>query len=298
MPYLMFAAAIWGISYGINCRAMEFATAPAMGLLFAAVGIAIFCPFACHGSVRKLRCHLAAIGALQLGAMYFFYQNAMAHLESHQIALFGLTTPIFVGLASDFFDRMPPWRHLFFALISVAVCAFAVGGSIRGERPLLRGFLEYQASNLCYGLGQVLYCRLKLAHGEVADRSALFWMNCGSVLPLVAAMFLIRAPALPVQFSWAAGQTATLLYLGIVAGGIGNYLWNKGIALTSAGVLLVCNNMPAIFGLIFGRILYGEGGSWPRQLFAVVVLLAAIALQDCGGKKSFSVETGTSGGTT
>ncbi|MDR2667566.1 MAG: DMT family transporter [Puniceicoccales bacterium] len=286
MVYLLLAAMIWGSSYGINCHAMKFSTAPAMGLFFGIVAMAMFCPFAGHESIRRLRLKFAAVGAVQLGLMYFFYQNAMAHLESHQIALFGLTTPIFVGLFSDLFEHKTPWRHLVFASISVGACAFAVGGNLCCGTPL-RGFMESQISNAFYGLGQVLFSRLKSKHGAVADRSALFWMNCGSLLPLAAAMLLIPAPTPPVQFSWTGEQVATLLFLGIIPGAIGNYLWNKGVGSASTGTLLICNNMPAIFGLFLGRLLLGESGSWLRQCLSLSVLLALLLLQNRRRGKKF-----------
>jgi drug/metabolite transporter (DMT)-like permease len=33
-----------------------------------------------------------------------------------------------------------------------------------------------------------------------------------------------------------------------------------------------------IFGLILGRLLFGESGSWPRQIFAAAVLLGLLWL--------------------
>ncbi|MDR1435953.1 MAG: DMT family transporter [Puniceicoccales bacterium] len=281
--YLLVTSIIWGLSYGINCRAMDFATAPAMGLLFGFIGAVTFCPFALHNSLKKLRLKFAAVGAVQLGLMYFFYQNAMAHLESHQVALMSLGTPIFVGIFADVFERKPPWRRLLFALASVGACSFAVGGNLQGKH-MLRGFIECQAANAFYGLGQVLYGRMKRAHGDAADRSALFWMNLGSLLPLWAAMVLLPAERPPVHFAGTAEQLTILLFLGVLSGTIGNYLWNKGIAMADSGTVLICNNFPVIFGLFFGRLLFGEGGSWFRQLSAAAVIMALLALNGNGVK--------------
>ncbi|MDR0679131.1 MAG: DMT family transporter [Puniceicoccales bacterium] len=277
MIYLLIAALIWGSSFGLNHMAMYFVTPPLVGLLSCVIGMAMFLPFAFYGPARKLRLSFAGIGLLQLGLMNYFYQSSFAHLEGHLVALLSLSAPLYVGIFADLFERRRPWQRLLFAAISIAACAYALGASIKG-RYTVRGFVECQAANLVHGLGVVLYGRLMRAHKDIPDRAAFFWMWLGGTAPLLLALFMTPWSNLPETFSWAPHQIAILLYLPIFCGGIANYIWNKGVVAVSSGVLLAFTNLPLVLGLFFGRLLYGEGGNWFRQIVALVVLLALVWL--------------------
>ncbi|MDR2577006.1 MAG: DMT family transporter [Puniceicoccales bacterium] len=274
---LFLTALLWGFSYGINGMAMEFATATAMSLLFGVIGTFLFAPFAANGSSVGLRGRCMVAGAVQFGIMYYFYQSAFIHLESHQVALLGLVTPIYVGLFADLLGRRNPWQNLFFALGAVSIAAFSFGGTSLGACNF-RGAMECQLANGAYALGQVLYARLKQSHPELADRSALFWMYLGSLPPLLVASALIPAVTPAQPFLWQGKQLAILLFLGIFCSGIGNYLWNRGIGRVSAGILLIANNLPILFGVLFGIFLFGESGNGWRQIFGVGGLLSLLWL--------------------
>jgi drug/metabolite transporter (DMT)-like permease len=276
MAYLLFAALLWGLSYGVNGLAMEFATASTMGLLYGCVAATMFFPFAEHASSRKLRWHCLGIGAVQLGIMHYFYQNAFIHLESHQVALLGLVTPIYVGLFGDLLERRRPWLQLAFALGTVAIAAYAVGGRFSSHCSL-RGVIECQLANATYALGQILYGRLRAVHPGLADRSALFWMNLGALAPLLLTL-LIPAASPPIPFRWEFGQLSILLFLGIFCSGVGNYLWNKGVARVPSDILSIANNLPVLFGVLFGVFFFGEGGNWPRQISGIAGLLGLLWL--------------------
>jgi drug/metabolite transporter (DMT)-like permease len=275
MVHLLLAALIWGLAYGINRRVMAFATPPAVGLLCCGTGLALFLPFARHRPARNLRISFAAIGFFQFGLMNYFYQSAFSRLEGHLVALLSLTVPVYVGLFADISEGHKPWRRLLFAAISIALCAYALGGTLTGHYSLL-GLLDCQLANLFYGLGQVLFGRLMRSHGEIPERAAFFWMWLGATVPLLLALLMAPAAALPEKFCWAPDQLAALLFVGIFCGAIGNYLWNKGIVAISSDALLICNNLPMILGLLFGRLLFDEGGSWSRQIAALTILLALL----------------------
>jgi drug/metabolite transporter (DMT)-like permease len=288
--FLLIASLIWGGSFGLNHMAMCYVTPAAAGLLLCAVSMLMFLPFAFYGPARKLRLPLAAIGFLQLGLMNYFYLGSFAHLDGHLVALLNLSAPLYVGIFADLFERRRPWQRLFFAAVSIAICAYALGTGIKG-RCVAQGFLECQAANLVYGLGMVLYGRLMRAHKEIPERAAFFWMWLGAAAPLLWALIMTPWSNLSERFTWAPQQVATLLFLAIFCGGIGNFLWNKGVVAVSSGALLAFTNLPCVLGLLFGRLFFGEPGSWPRQLFALAVLLLLlwldIKITDVRAKKKF-----------
>jgi drug/metabolite transporter (DMT)-like permease len=264
MPYLLLAAIIWGLSYGINGGALDFATPQEMALLLCGAGAAIFSGWGNHPSGRGLRLRFLGIGAVQLGWMYFFLQNAYAHLEGHQIAILCLATPIYVCLFAELLQKKFNGPRMLIAVAMVFIAWNAVGGSL-GTNLSLRGAIECQLANACYGLGQVLFGELKRRHPELQERTAIFWMFAGGILAVLP-VYLILPRLRLVPFTGTVPQLARLGFLCILGGGLGNYWWNKGVARVRIETLLICNNLPPIFGVLFGILLFHEHPHWLRLL--------------------------------
>src|ERR1039458_2241282 len=132
---------------------------PAVAVLRLAVSLAVFTPLfrpLRMGAAPVLR--LALIGAVQFGATYVLYQRSYAHLHAYEIALFTITTPIFVALIDSAVERR--WRRRYYAAaaLSVAGAGVAVWRSV-GDSGILGGFMLVQLSNLCFAGGQVAWRR-------------------------------------------------------------------------------------------------------------------------------------------
>src|SRR4051812_9107598 len=106
MPVLLLVSFLWAFSFGLikgRLTGLEsgFISAARLGL-----ALLVFIPFfRPRGLNLRLGATLAAIGAVQFGVMYLAYNESFHYLKAHEVALFTLTTPIFVTLLADALDR-------------------------------------------------------------------------------------------------------------------------------------------------------------------------------------------------
>ncbi|MDR3117028.1 MAG: ATP-binding cassette domain-containing protein [Puniceicoccales bacterium] len=271
MGFLLLVALLWGISYGANAQVLHFFPVGVMGVLQVFSGAALFFPFARHRTTAGLRLRCMAIGAVQLGAMYFFLLESCSRLDGHGVALLCLTTPLFFCLFEDALARRWVPHHLFCAISSVAIAAIALGGRPTGTFPLL-GTVECLLANCCFAIGQVLYRRLRRSCGALPDATVLFWLYCGASLLWLPLLFFPFRPA-PAPFPWTPLAIGAVPFLVLLCGGVANFLWNRGISRVSAGTVALMGNAPAVLGSIFGGLLFGEACHWPRQISALLLLL-------------------------
>src|SRR5580692_4006201 len=105
MILLLLVSFIWAFSFGLVKR-LAGLDPTAIGAVRLAVSLVVFIPFL--RAARLGAAHLAAlalIGAVQFGAVYILYLRAYAHLHAYEIALFTITTPIFVAAVDAFLER-------------------------------------------------------------------------------------------------------------------------------------------------------------------------------------------------
>ncbi|MDR2029908.1 MAG: ATP-binding cassette domain-containing protein [Puniceicoccales bacterium] len=272
--YLLLVALLWGISYGANAKVLHFLPVGILCALQIFFGLALFLPYARQRTVAGLRLRCMAIGAVQLGAMYYFLLQACAHLDGHRVALLCLSTPLFFCLFEDVLAKKIVGHHCICAVASVAIALIGLGGGLTGEFPL-RGTVECLLANCCYALGQVLYRRMRLCHKNLADTAATFWLYCGAAALWLPLLFL-PLPQSPAPFPWTFSAIAAVIFLVVPCGGLANFWWNRGIARVSAGTVAILGNAPAVCGALFGGLLFGELCHWRRQIFALFALLAVL----------------------
>ena len=221
-----------------------------------------------------------AIGAVQYGLMYSLYLAAYAHLAAHQIALFTVFTPIYVVL----WDGL---RRRQLSPVALGCAALAIAGAallrdpagVRGD--LLVGFALVQGANLCFAAGQIEYRRLRRARPELRDRRLHGLLLVGG-LAVTAATTTLRGG----WGSFAAldhRALAALAYLGVVASGLGFFLWNAGAVRTQPATLAVLNNLKIPLGVAVALLVFGEATDLPRLIAGGgVMLLAALVAERWG----------------
>jgi drug/metabolite transporter (DMT)-like permease len=276
MPFLLLVSFLWAFSFGLikgRLTGLEsgFISATRLGL-----ALLVFIPFfRPRGLNVRLGATLAAIGAVQFGVMYLAYNESFHYLKAHEVALFTLTTPIFVTLLADALDRRYHARSLFAALLAVigATCVTIKGNAITGAAV---GILLVQLSNLAFAVGQVLYRRLRLRHAHLRDRDGFALLYAGAfavTLPVALGRSDLSTLTLTPTQLW------TLIYLGVLASGVGFFLWNYGASRVSAGTLAVMNNLKIPLAVACSLIFFGEQADVLRLaagggLMAVAVWLA------------------------
>jgi len=277
MPALLLASLIWACSFGLIKRHLAgvdpaWVTAARLGL-----AALVFLPFA-RPRLLGLRgaAALAGIGALQFGVMYVLYLESFRHLRAHEVALFTLTTPLLVTLLADLLERrLRPWA-LAAALLAIAGAALLVHRAA-DVTVTLRGVLLVQGANLAFAAGQLAYRQWSRARPALPDHAAMGLLYLGGLLP---ALLLIARQPVPPRLDGT--QLLTLAYLGLIASGLGFYLWNAGARRTGTGTLAVMNNAKVPLGVAASLLLFGETAEPGPLLLSLLALATAVVLAERG----------------
>ena len=277
MPFLLFVSFLWAFSFGLIKGRLAgldtaFISAARLGL-----ALLVFTPFLrVRGLTLRTGFTFAGIGAIQFGLMYLAYNESFRHLQAHEVALFTLTTPLFVTLLADALDRQFRLRALAAALLAVVGTGLIV---FQGKelRPTLIGLALVQLSNLAFALGQIGYRRLRAKQPTLRDRDLFALLYAGAfalTLPLALARMDFDT------FTLTPTQVGTLLYLGIIASGFGFFLWNLGATKVTAGTLAVMNNAKVPLAVACSLFFFGESADLPRLLLSLGLLAAAVWLAE------------------
>ena len=275
MPLLLLVSLIWAFSFGLIKGQLTGLPSSAVAFIRLAVALAVFAPFL---RLRILRASDAArlliTGAVQYGLMYVAYIHAFHYLKAYEVALFTVFTPIYVAVINDLFER----RVCFIALTAAALAA--VGGVVIeyrqiGSPELWHGFLLMQGANLCFAFGQIFYrrtmARMQEAHADIRVFGLLY---LGASIAAALAAFETPWAALVITSK----QAGILLYLGVIASGLGFFLWNIGARRVSSGTLAVFNNLKIPLGILVSVLFFGERADWPRLLGGGALMALALAL--------------------
>ena len=269
MPYLLIATVLWALSFGLIKRELGGLDPNLVAWLRLALALPLLLPFLrwrelapWPGPPAASALRLLAIGAVQYGLMYTGYLAAFGFAQGHEIALFTVTTPLYVSLVHDAWARR-------FDPVNLGLAALAVlGAAVLQPRSWTLagawfGFALVQASNLCFAFGQVAYRRLRRQAPAVRDRRVFAWLYLGGVLVTTVTATLAG--------SWGelgeidARQAWTLLYLGVVATGAGFFAWNFGAVSAPPAALAVFNNLKIPLAVAAALLIFGEQADVPRS---------------------------------
>lgn len=239
------------------------------------IALLVFLPFLrFRGLTFRTASALVGIGAVQFGVMYLAYNESFRLLKAHEVALFTLTTPIFVTLLADAFDRTVRLRALLAAVLAV-FGGVAIYLKTAPTAATLTGVLLVQVSNLAFAFGQVLYRRLRTRHPALNDRHVFGLLYAGGFVLALAAFYLRD-----VSVTLAARQLWILAYLGVIASGAGFFLWNLGALRVSAGTLAAMNNLKIPLAVAVSLLVFQESADWPRLLLSAAFMFLAIAIAE------------------
>lgn len=156
-----------------------------------------------------------------------------------------MLTPLYITLIYDIMSkRRLRWGYAFSALLAVIGA-----GIIRYDQVtdhFWTGLLLVQLSNITFAIGMVGYKRL-METRPMPQHNAFAWFYLGAFLVAVIAWFLLgNAQKMPqTTLQW-----GILVFLGVVASGIGYFMWNYGATQVDAGTLGIMNNMHVPAGLL------------------------------------------------
>lgn len=281
MAFLLIASFIWAFSFSLIKKYLGGLDASFVALIRLALSFLLFMPLLRPRKISlSLTVRLVLLGAVQFGLMYVFYIQSFRFLAAYQVALFTIFTPLFVAWADDLWAKRFRPLHFWTALLAVAGTAVIVYSGL-GTANLLAGFSLVQASNFCFALGQVYYRRKLPRGGGERDRDGFAWLYFGGTIAAALAMLLFSG-SLDLELN--RGQVLVLLYLGLLASGVGFFLWNVGATKVSAGLLAVFNNVKIPLAIVVALVFFHERTDLLRLALGGAMILLALVLNSIRGK--------------
>ncbi|MDX2109518.1 MAG: EamA family transporter [Verrucomicrobiota bacterium] len=284
MYYLLIVSVIWGFSFGLF-KGYLTGFDPNF-TAFARLSLALL-PFLYWVRWRRLpnpilQMQLLGIGAIQFGIMYSAYNLSFKYLQAYQVAVFTIFTPLYVSVWSDARSGRFRSGNLLLAALAVAGTGLIAYRSGTWNQVLI-GFSLMQLANVCFAIGQVEYVRLRPKFAGRSDLEIFAWVIAGGAL--------ITGITTGFSHGWGGlrvlqlHQVAVLIYLGVVATGLGFYWWNKGAAQVSTATLATFNNLKIPFAVAASIICFGEHVNWARFLIGSALLITALFISESAGRQ-------------
>lgn len=217
---------------------------------------------------------LAVIGAVQIGAMYLFLYHAFLYLSVAEVLLFTIFTPLYITLIDELILNRKHLPLLWWIAAAVSVC----GAAIIRYQPLsddfITGFFLIQAANACFAAGQVAYKRLPTGKTlEQSQQFAAFFFGASVIAGLGVLFFgdLTKMPTTSLQWG-------ILLWLGIVASGLGYLGWNLSGKRVNTGQLATMNNALIPAGILVNVIFWEQSFDYTRLSIGALIIILAVWL--------------------
>ena len=274
MILLLVVSLIWAFSFGLIKGRLSGLDPDAVAALRLAISLAVFLLLFRPGRVGpRTSLRLALIGAVQFGAMYLLYQRSYLHLKAYEVALFTITTPLFVTLADAVAERRWSARFLAAAALSVAGAGVVLWQSTDAAGHL-GGFLLVQMANLCFAVGQVGWRRERARIPASVGDASVFALPYAGAVALTGAFTLASGPW--GSFHATGLQWAVIAYLGALSSGVCFFLWNVGSTRVNAGTLAAFNNAKIPLGVACSLLFFGEHADLPRLVAGGGLMAAGV----------------------
>ncbi|WP_318499070.1 carboxylate/amino acid/amine transporter [Photobacterium leiognathi] len=283
MGYLSAITLLWAFSFSLIGVYLAGQVDPWFSVLTRiSLAALVFLPFLRFKHIHpKLALKLMVIGAFQLGIMYCFYYQSFLYLTVPEVLLFTIFTPIYVTLIYDaLHQQFSPW-YLLTAAIAVLGAAVIKFEGINQD--FIIGFFIVQGANLCFAIGQVGYKRImEQESADLPQHTVFGWFYIGAIC-VALPMFLLfgntaKLPTTDVQWG-------VLIYLGVIASGVGYFIWNKGATQVNAGALAIMNNALVPAGLIVNIVIWNRDVDYPRLIIGGIIIMLSLWLNETWVKR-------------
>ncbi|WP_073583081.1 EamA family transporter [Vibrio quintilis] len=248
MILLIMTTFIWAFSFSLIGDKLTHVDPYLSVVIRTGLSLVFFSPFIMKNfSIKNLK--YIFIGAIQLGVMYCFYFNSFRFISVNNILLFTIFTPIYiVAINQIVYEKFSITSTL---LVILSVFGAYIIRKTNIDDATLTGFFLVQGANFCFGLGQVLYKKNIPEGTKQATVFPYFYLGA-FLISLLAFLVLGDKNKIPTTTS----EFITLFYLGIIASGLGYYLWNRGSTQVSVTQLAIMNNLLIPAGIIVNILLW------------------------------------------
>ena len=222
------------------------------------------------------------VGAFQLGLMYCFLLPVLpVPQRAGSPAVYHLYPYLLFTLIYDLLHRQFSAWYLITAAIAVLGAAVIKFEGINEN--FIIGFFIVQGANLCFAIGQVGYKRIMEQEKAELPQHTVFGLFYLGAICVALPMFLLfgNLDKLPTTNT----QWGILIYLGIIASGLGYFIWNKGSTLVNAGALAIMNNALVPAGLIVNIVIWNRDVDYPRLIIGGLIIMASLWINETWVKR-------------
>lgn len=257
MQYLIFITIVWAFSFSLIGEFLAGQVDSYFAVLIrVALASLVFLPFTDFKNVtHTLKLKIMGIGVVQIGLMYIFFYKSFMFLSVPEVVLFTIFTPLYITLFYDFLHKR--FTPLYLISVSLAVFGAFIIRYQGINSDFLIGFLLVQGANFCFAIGQTGYKYIMENENinNVPQHKIFGYFHFGA---LIVSVITFLAFGNFEKMSPTFTQWSVLLWLGLVASGLGYFLWNKGACMVDAGVLAIMNNALVPMGLIVNLIIWNK----------------------------------------
>ncbi|AVL20995.1 TPA: DMT family transporter [Enterobacter cloacae] len=273
MALLIITTILWAFSFSLIGEYLAGSVDSYFSVLMR-VGLAalVFLPFLrTRGQSLQTVLLYMLVGAMQLGIMYLFSFRAYIYLSVSEFLLFTVLTPLYITLIYDLLSRRRlRWGYLLSAALAVIGAAIIRYDKVSDH--FWTGLMFVQLANISFAIGMVGYKRL-METRPMPQHNAFAWFYMGAAAVAVAAWFMLGNPQ---KLPTTTVQWGILVWLGVVASGLGYFMWNYGATQVDAGTLGIMNNVHVPAGLLVNLAIWQQQPHWPSFLIGGAVILASL----------------------
>lgn len=273
MVFLIIVSIIWALSFSIIKGTLTNIDSNLVSFIRLGISFLVFLPFLKFKKInKKLISQFIFIGFIQYGLMYVSYIYSYQFLKANQVAILTIFTPIFIVLIYDLWEKRIRIIHLISALLAV-VGAGIIIYSDKTSVGVWKGIVLIQISNLCFAFGQVYFKKILEKNADIKPIQIFSFLYFGAII--ISGLFSLTFTDFS-TITISADQWLSLIYLGIVASGIGFFLWNVGVTKVEAGSLAVLNNLKIPLAILFAFILLDESIDLIKLIAGSVIIVIAL----------------------
>lgn len=277
MYYLIGVSLLWAFSFPLIKGNLTGLDSTGVAFVRLVCAMLVFLPFFRPKLIpRKLGLTFAAIGGIQFGVMYVLYLAAYRHLQAYEVALFTILTPFYVILLDGALSGKVERRAIFataLAVVGAGILQWKSGISSGG----LIGFALMQGSNLCFAAGQIAYKRLREPIPNVSDASLFGWLYMGALIATGSTSLFFTDWS---EFTPTGTQWGTMIFLGLLASGIGFFGWNVGATKVTTSTLAVFNNLKIPLAVTVALLIFDESANVIRLTICAIFMAMAVYLSE------------------
>ena len=281
MVWLLAASLVWGLSFGLIKGLIDDVDPFFLGLVRTAAASLFFLPWLIRDALykkidKRSALQAAACGFIQIGLMYGPYLASFRYLKSHEVALFTMTTPLIMSVFLIFgFGQLngKSMLRLSCAAMLATIGGVTVAWNGVASQELLVGIGLVQLSNALFALGLLMW-----AYFFGGKTQCISYLMCPYFVGAFLASVILTVFLGKFSFEYTQNQWLVFLWLGVVASGLGFYLWNRGALQVSRPLLAVANNIKLPIAIFISVSLFGESANYYRLATGIFMMLLSIRL--------------------